>query len=563
MSWPAFGGVSLRDCTLDFERGIWGKMHAVPTDYRWIGRSPGFPSARDGAELLLLVGLENAPVPASLWRSHEGRYFAAGTYASPARDAAGRSGFLEKQVCLLPGAGDLPAAMAAMGLLPWVRARTYEDWWGQRQDPSWPEKSHQMHLEPESITVTAEQLEEHISRGLSELWALGAERLQRAYAGVLSGRSTSYLEGVLAPLSAQATAALLLPLERPLADASSVAGWSLSARYRRQRRELAWTLLVLDRAAREDAESSPPSMPYSADDERRAEEIVRAIEERSPARLSPPREPESVAVPEAQSASQFGAVTGQLPAPESTAPAEPAPPGSELALPVAEAAPPVAEPGSPSPELALPPAGGMVPDWAPTVSATLVDEPLPTPGDTKPPDTEKEPVDEWAPPRIDGALIATVANTVRYSPLDDLCDDLRKGAGKEELQAHAEILSTLSELVRHWVQYACDGSTYLPAEDLDFGDHWIIPEPGAPDIEVLWAAFRRAAMNGQEATPKADLFRAALFVLDASLSLDDARALMDSIKDVRPLAFIERLDAGSEKRLRERFAEIWAEIPKA
>src|SRR5689334_16251882 len=114
--WPALRSASEAiTYKLVFERAIWGKVDGQRSDYRWIGRSPGFTGDRRTVQRALTLGLEDKPCPLVLWYASEGYYYAVSCYPSRSRDANGRSGFLEKQIIEWRPDG-IPVAVGALTL---------------------------------------------------------------------------------------------------------------------------------------------------------------------------------------------------------------------------------------------------------------------------------------------------------------------------------------------------------------------------------------------------------------------------------------------------------------
>lgn len=493
--WPAFEGSSLASIDLAVERGIWGKMHGASSDYRWIARSLGLPPPESDLEIRLLVGTESAPDIASLWRASDDLYCAVGTYPSPARDASGRSGFLEKQILVCRRRPDLPAAHAALGLLPWARELGSDEWWEERLDPRWAERDFHLEIRAEARRFTASEIEERAAAGLERLAAAAPFALRSVYRGVLARRRPSYFEGLTEPLSPEAAAALLLPLPRAQADDLSIAGWALSSRYRPQRREIPWDILAIDRApADEREEETQPE----AEVERRVEAIVEAILSRDPERLQAAVRSPPVAVPK------------DIPHDE---PDAAAPSTRAAALPTREA---------PAP-------------------------PAPVAGET----------DEHA--RIEEDIVVSFAEPPP-PPLEgawrDLAEDVENiGVPFEDIEP---LVNKLPLEVQVLVEFACSRKMWPKETDLLPGRTWSVLQPGDPAVAVLWAALRRLEAAGKTSA-RADLLRAAILILDGSLTPARAMSLLEAMKSekVSPLRFHTHLAQSEAEGLRRRLGEAW------
>jgi hypothetical protein len=232
--WPALdlGGQSLPG-RIDYELGVWGKLHGAPTDYRWIAESTAFDPGPAALEEELQLGSEDAPRRSVHWRVLGDRCFAMAAYPSRAEDAAGRSSFLEKQVLDWRRPPGTPAALGALVLLPRVAQSNDQVWWDRQSQNRWTEDDESFSLLPDDhapLPVSAEGLGQAIARGVADLkGALSESVLTDLYAHLLAGQRAIPL-ALSAPLSPEAVAVLLLPLPRALADTLSLAGWLPSQR---------------------------------------------------------------------------------------------------------------------------------------------------------------------------------------------------------------------------------------------------------------------------------------------------------------------------------------------
>lgn len=229
--WPALLGDGSAPELLEVERAIRGKVHGAASDFRWIAATPGLDPQALRLERELLLGSEDVPAKATCWRASESGYCAVSCYPSRARDASGRSGFLEKQVLAWSPGREVPAALGALLLLR--RAATFDDcdWWDQADDPGWSRPGFLLTLAAEP-PVAAENLETVIERGRAALReAVEETSLARLYSTLLARRrDLAFLPGLERPLPPEALAVLLLPLPRDIADRLSIAGWDVSSR---------------------------------------------------------------------------------------------------------------------------------------------------------------------------------------------------------------------------------------------------------------------------------------------------------------------------------------------
>ncbi len=223
-SWPALRGDL--PVLAKSERGVWGKVHGAPSDFRWIGRSSDFASDRPDLPVQLNLGGEDIPARFTAWRSLGDYCYAVAGYPSRAIDAAGRRGFLEKQVLEWRRPPHVPAALGALLLLPRVASLTDDVWWERRSSDFWMDPDACLPLNVETLAVDDDEIGIAMERGRQQLRETVAPGvLTRLFDQLLSGRRPALLTGVQQPLSAEALAALLLPLPREIADRLSLAGW--------------------------------------------------------------------------------------------------------------------------------------------------------------------------------------------------------------------------------------------------------------------------------------------------------------------------------------------------
>ncbi len=292
-AWPALATDSPTPSQLHYDRAVWGKAHAMASDYRWLAQSPTFDYRTNAVPAELALGSEDRPLESALWRVVDGVGYAAACYPSRATDAAGRSGFLEKQI-LQWRLQDAPSALGALFLIPRVVALPPHPWWAEREDPRWEEDGFALPLDPGDappIEVAAERLEEAQDRALAALEGeLDEHHLVEVYAGLLAGGRGLVLAQRDTPLPAAALAALLLPLPRADADRLALATY-LPSRQVSDAALARWDLAVLPSGMKAPAAPSP-----TAAQRRQAERMVRALSDRDPSRLAPSR-PQARAAP--------------------------------------------------------------------------------------------------------------------------------------------------------------------------------------------------------------------------------------------------------------------------
>jgi len=263
-SFPDFPWCPSGATLLSWEWAVWGKVHGQPSDFRWIARSPGFARFDRTLEHQLSVGTEDRPRYSTFWRALPDCCYAVVSYPSRARDAANRSGFLEKQIIAWPRT-DVPAALAALLLLPRVATFTDDVWWNRFAGQPWGRADFALPIDENDcppIAFSEREIAEAIGRGIEALKATVDERiLEQLYAQLLAGRRPAWLRGLDKPLVPEAQAVLLLPLARQVADHLSLAGWIPSNRAGEEDLASRWDVLVEPAGQRFTAlpESEPPS----------------------------------------------------------------------------------------------------------------------------------------------------------------------------------------------------------------------------------------------------------------------------------------------------------------
>jgi len=277
--WPALQ-CQTRPASLDFERGVWGKAHGAPTDFRWLARSDAFAADRADVHRQLNLGGEDVAASFPAWRNAGDRCYAVSAYPSRATDAAGRRGFLEKQVLEWRRSDAVPAALGALLLLPHVAGMTDAVWWDRFTAERWSQAEVLRIDGAERLAVDEETLAASIERGRSALVEVFDEKsLWQFYEQMLASARPAFLPGLPQPLPPEALAALLLPLPRDVADRVSLAGWIPTSRP-----------LFADLANRWDGVVTSPhytTPPMARPSDRRAEEMARQLLAGEPSFVAP------------------------------------------------------------------------------------------------------------------------------------------------------------------------------------------------------------------------------------------------------------------------------------
>jgi hypothetical protein len=230
LTWPALD-LKERELPqrLTYERGIWGKAHGAATDFRWLATTPALAAPARQVELELPLAAADVPdKPATLWRTLGDTSYAVSFYPSRAKDAAGRSGFLEQQIIEWKRPSEVPAVVGALLLLPAVAQLDSLKWEEASTEVRWSDDDeYPIALAADApISVDVASVERAVAKGLRALRAATSEEaLAELYAALLAGGRAISLRDLSEPLSPAALAALLLPLPREIADQLSVAGW--------------------------------------------------------------------------------------------------------------------------------------------------------------------------------------------------------------------------------------------------------------------------------------------------------------------------------------------------
>lgn len=227
VAWPALADCASRG-TLSCEYGIWGKFAGTTEDFGWIARSQSFNVTGAPVEDELILGTQDLLQSALFWRVTASRALAVAVVPSRVTDRWGRSG-LEKHVleCRI---GGIPVVAAALVL---IKAA-----WNQAQASTVAETgaiqaaasaTGTMTLPGEVLDTDESLIHEVAAAGVRSLIESATrDSLVRFYAAVLAGQRPAMLV-VERPLEPEALAALLLPLERGIADHLSLAGWIVSS----------------------------------------------------------------------------------------------------------------------------------------------------------------------------------------------------------------------------------------------------------------------------------------------------------------------------------------------
>ncbi len=237
LQWPALKNWNPpTNLELFFQRAVYGKAHGAMSDFRWLAVSPNFQGRTHQVERLCALGAEDAPKTSYYWRPRGKQYYAVKVYPSQAMDASGRSGFLEKQFFEWIRPPEIPATAGAFILLQEAKQATDEVWWQEGTTAAWGNPDFTLVLADQyhpPQTFSLEDLQKSIARGIDALLTQlenPEQNLTQFYGQLLSEQFPIYMAGVLAPLPAEALAALLLPLPRWRAEQLSMAGWIPSQR---------------------------------------------------------------------------------------------------------------------------------------------------------------------------------------------------------------------------------------------------------------------------------------------------------------------------------------------
>jgi hypothetical protein len=290
--WPALrsDGYDL-PAFVDYQCAVWGKVHGAPTDFRWIAQSDDFGRDRPDVQPQLSLGGEDVAARLQSWRNLGDRCYAVGAYPSRAIDAAGRRGFLEKQILEWRVPAGVPPILGALLLLPHVAAMTDAIWWDRAAGDVWaPLEIHLPILAADHEPLAVEQngLDAAIDRGRRALReAVELPTLRTFYDQILAGGRPAFLIGLLQPLPPEALAALLLPLPREIADHISIAGWIPTSRPALTDLATRWDVMVIP------PDLSVPPMVSAPGEE--AERMARQLLDDDPVFLRPRTAPKPVA----------------------------------------------------------------------------------------------------------------------------------------------------------------------------------------------------------------------------------------------------------------------------
>lgn len=224
--YPAFAGLDQLPPRISFERAIWGKVDGARSDFRWIARSSGFKGHLQHLERDLTIGLEEQPRKAPFWRwwNTSCCYYAVSCYESRARDADGRSGFMEKQIIEWRPEG-VPAMVGALYLLR--EAANFEDNLATTSalDTRWSDLTFSLPLESKPCQVTSEGLQGLLEKGRQDLSRIPDRELAHFFYNLGATGQKAFAASPDGPLTPEALAVLLLPLDREKADRISLGAW--------------------------------------------------------------------------------------------------------------------------------------------------------------------------------------------------------------------------------------------------------------------------------------------------------------------------------------------------
>ena len=229
LQWPALetDGRAIQE-RIEYERGVWGKAHGARSDFRWIASTAAFLPQHERIRSELSLGREDVPSRFTAWRATDGYCCAMSCYQSTARDASGRTDFVEEQIAVWKRTPGLPAAVCALLLLP--EAAKFEPISvGAQSGIQWSKEDAVIGLGETAnppLAVTLAAIEASIATGLLMLTtSVSRDALAELYASLLAGARGISFPGLTTSLPQEAIAALLLPLPRTIADRISIAGW--------------------------------------------------------------------------------------------------------------------------------------------------------------------------------------------------------------------------------------------------------------------------------------------------------------------------------------------------
>ncbi len=225
--WPALSGCRLHT-TLSCQQGVWGKFQGSSEDFSWIGRSASFNTTAPPIETQLALGAQDdLTQPAAFWRVLNGRCVALAIVPSRVEDRTGRRGL--EMHALEWRHDDTPAAVGALTLLPAVWKSALTSTLALTGAPlAAAAQSNAAPLSDHVVDVQRSRLQQAAANGVESLLsAVSRDSLVGFYSALLGGQRPAMLTAGQ-PLSAEALAALLLPLDRDHADAVSLAGWIVS-----------------------------------------------------------------------------------------------------------------------------------------------------------------------------------------------------------------------------------------------------------------------------------------------------------------------------------------------
>lgn len=279
LSWPALECPEPLPQQLKFELGVWGKVHGVRSDFRWIAVSPSFTGKENALERKLFLGDESAPATFSMWRTLGNTHYAVTCYPSRAIDADGRDGFLEKQILEWQRPSNLPALLGSLLLLS-QPATDEKIWWEKAKEiNNWLESDAFVTLKEANIQISWQQIEQSIKQGCQNLHENLSEKiLSDFYAQLLADQQPSL--SVEHPLKAEALAALLLPLPRSMADKLSLTGWLPSKRTDSDKLRAHWDIICTNTVLNTGNVPSPSPTPEHQHQAKQMSQAVLANEPR-------------------------------------------------------------------------------------------------------------------------------------------------------------------------------------------------------------------------------------------------------------------------------------------
>lgn len=266
-----------------------GKAHGSRQDFRPLEIGKGI-AAEDAEHLYnreLYVGSEDIPARGFFLRHlPDGRSLIGTSYPSRAQDAAGRSGFLEKQCVVVPKGTAFPHELSSL-----IASKNLDGsrWWKNHESLK-PPQSQALTSPFTEVAFTPEALATALHEGKESLKAaVSAENLNTFYAQLLESSREPAILVAEKPLTAEALAALLLPLPKQFAENISILGWVPSKTMDTGKLSEHWDAIVVSPGLAQKYDLNFLS-PIAREKLPEAEKMTKALLEFTPSLLMPATE---------------------------------------------------------------------------------------------------------------------------------------------------------------------------------------------------------------------------------------------------------------------------------